>query len=110
MWHYAGCLADALAGAGLDVTLATNAPYETVETINEVLIHSLGTRANVRLPMLLRLPARMASQLDRWARLRRLVRTLQPSVVHVHNPLSKIDFVYYRCLRNMGPRVVYTAH
>ena len=110
MWHYVGCLADALAGAGLDVTLATIAPYEPLESRHEIRVCSIGTAANPRLPLPLRLPARAAGQMERWARLRRLVRTLQPAIVHVHNPLSKLDFLRFRGLRNIGARVVYTAH
>ena len=110
MWHYAGCLADALAGFGLDVTLATIAPHEPVQAAHPFRVRSIGVRPRAGGALPLRMVSRAANQLDRWTRLRRLVRTIAPAVVHVHNPLSKLDFLQFRHLRSMGPRVVYTAH
>lgn len=110
MWHYAGCLSEALAGAGLDVTLATISPYEPLAADHGVGVCSIGTRSNQRSPLPFRLVARAANQLERWKRLHQLVRTLQPAIVHLHNPLSKLDFLHFRHLRHIGPRFAYTAH
>lgn len=110
MWHYAGCLADALSGAGLDITLATISPYEPLKTEHSIRVCSIGTRAHQASSLPVRLVARTVNYLDRGWRLRQLVRALRPEIVHLNNPLSKLDFMTFRRLRSLGPRFVYTAH
>lgn len=110
MWHYAGCLSDALSAAGLDITLATISPHEPLSAEHDVRVCSIGTRSPQASPLPMRLIARAANNLQRSRRLYQLVQTLQPAIVHLNNPLSKLDFFNFRRLRSIGPRFVYTAH
>jgi D-inositol-3-phosphate glycosyltransferase len=110
MWHYAGCLSDALSGAGLDITLATISPHEPLKVEHDVHVCSIGTRSRQASPLPMRLAVRAANHLERSRRLHQLVHALRPAIVHLNNPLSKLDFLNFRRLRSMGPRFVYTAH
>lgn len=110
MWHYASSLARALVDAGLDVTLATIRPFETLEEHAGIRIRSLGTRVDPIPFRPLGWLKRGLSQAERWARLHQLVREVQPEVIHLHNCLGRLDFLGFRYLRALGIPVVLTAH
>jgi glycosyltransferase involved in cell wall biosynthesis len=38
------------------------------------------------------------------------MQTFRPDIVHLHAPLGKLDFLYFRYLRSLGARIFYTAH
>lgn len=108
IWHYATALSQSLVQSGVDVMLATLVPFEDFSR-DGVPVWSLGTRrdyTSVRLAVL----RRLADHVDKLRRLRRAMRTFRPEVVHVHGPIGKLDFVYFRFMKALGARVIYTAH
>jgi D-inositol-3-phosphate glycosyltransferase len=110
MWHYACSLSRALSEAGCEVVLAGTAPYEPVDAGAGVRVVSLGERTVLSPFFLLTWLRRLAIQTARFRRLCILVRQFAPDIVHVHNTIGRLDFLYFRYLKRLGPRVVYTAH
>jgi glycosyltransferase involved in cell wall biosynthesis len=47
---------------------------------------------------------------DKLSRLGGVIRTFQPDVIHVHDPLGKVDGLYFRYLRPRRTRLCYTVH
>ena len=109
MWHYASSLARALMEAGLDVTLATMDPFETLEDHTGIRIRSLGSAAQPSFRPFHWL-RRGLGQVQRWSRLRQIINEVRPDIVHIHNLLGKFDFLGIRYLRTVGIPVVLTAH
>lgn len=110
LWHYACCLSRALGAAGFDVVLAATTPFEVLEGFAAVKVRSIG--AHVR-PMRFRplsLIRRAINQVKKFLQLRRLVLDFRPHVVHLNTPTGKLDFLYFRYLRALGARVVFTVH
>ncbi len=110
IWHYACALAQALAAAGLEVTVCTIYPFEALPGMDRVPIRIIGLRGrrSVWPPQVL--AVRLFEHAGRLARIMQLVREVRPHVVHLHEAMGKLDFVYTRILRAKGCRVVYTAH
>jgi D-inositol-3-phosphate glycosyltransferase len=110
MWHYAVSLSTALARGGFPVTLGTVFPFEELGTSGGADIRAIGVEMppTVRQPM--SLMRRAVGHLDRLNRVRRIVGELRPGVVHLHNAIGTLDFLYFRALRLWSTRVVYTAH
>ena len=109
MWHYALSLSRALVRGGFRVTLGTVFPFEELGH-DGVDIRAIGVLTGPTSSRPLSLLRRALAHLDRLNRLRRTVVELRPGVVHLHNPIGKLDFLYFRLLRFSSARVVYTAH
>jgi glycosyltransferase involved in cell wall biosynthesis len=110
MWHYASSLSRALGEQGLDVTLATIEPFEALGDHAGVRIRSLGVRAAGVGSGAAHWLRRGLGQIDRWKRLRAVIREVRPDLVHLHNLLGKSDFMGLRWLRALGIPLVLTAH
>ncbi len=110
MWHYASSLARALTENGLDVALATLAPFEPLEDHAGIRIRLLGDRPGLAGTPVVSWLQRGMGQAHLWYRLLRIVREVRPDLVHVHNCLGKFDFLGFRGLRLLGIPVVLTAH
>ena len=52
----------------------------------------------------------MFSHLHKLNRLRHIMAKFRPDIVHLHNPIGKLDFIYFRLLKAFGVGVIYTAH
>lgn len=110
MWHYASALARALVDAGLDITLATIRPFETLEDHAGIRMRSLGDRVDAVSFRPLGWLRRGLGQAERWVRLRQIVREVHPEIIHLHNCLGRLDFLGFRALRALGIPLVLTAH
>ncbi len=110
MWHYACSLAKALQSAGAEVALATILPFEPLEDGLDLPVWPLGARAPHARPAAPSLVLRGASHICKVGRLCALTRRFRPDVVHVLNPIGKLDGAYFWAIKAPGARVVYTAH
>lgn len=110
IWHYACALARALAAAGLEVTVGTAYPFEPLAGMDGVSIRIIGSRGRRGVWPPQALAVRLFEHARRLAGIMRLVREVRPHVVHLHEAMGRLDFVYTRILRANGCRVVYTAH
>lgn len=110
MWHYACSLAKALESAGVQVALATVFPFEPVEGCSDLSLWSLGTRAPRTRSAALSVVLRWASHIRKVRQLCAVTQRFQPDVVHVLNPIGKLDFAYFWAVKALGAPVVYTAH
>jgi len=133
-WHYAVKLSGALAEEGLEVGLATLAPFEELPNHSTVPVFPIGKQAPAEVehieqgrtydlnaarlngsrngslvwPHLLSVQ-RFAYHVSKVRQLRKVVRDYRPDIVHVQLPLGKLDFLYFRYFKSLGIRVVYTA-
>src|SRR5215470_12395028 len=110
IWHYVCSLASALASTGVQVALAVPLPFEPIEIVNGIPIWSLGTHtqsATRRRGYALR---RVRSHVDKIKQFRRAIISFRPDIVHLHDRFGLADFVYFKFLRTLGVRIVYTAH
>lgn len=110
IWHYACALARALAAVGLEVTVGTAYPFEALAGMDGVSIRIIGPRGRRGVWPPLALAVRLFDHGRRLAGIMRLVREVRPHIVHLHEAMGRLDFVYMRILRAKGCRVVYTAH
>ena len=110
MWHYAFSLAKALDQANYDATLATVFPFEDLGDKGNVRIRPIGIDTPPSAWRPTRPLQRMASHLAKLHNLWRIMLEFRPDIVHLHNPLGKLDFLYYKLLKVHRARVIYTAH
>ncbi len=108
-WHYAHALSRALIEAGLEVVLATLYPFED-QVGGGVRVWSIGTETPDASWPLSSLLQRVINHVDKLKRLRQIMEEFQPAIVHLHDPLGKLDFLYVKYLKAFGARVVYTAY
>lgn len=110
IWHYACALSKALAATGLHVAMAAPFPIEPIEDADGLPVWPLGTLSGSG-PLLLGGRLRRAvSHAAKVARLRRMIVSFRPDVVHLHDRFGQFDFLYWRFLKRRGVRIVYTAH
>jgi glycosyltransferase involved in cell wall biosynthesis len=109
-WHYTASLAGALARHGLEVRLASVAPFEignAPEGIPILVIdrgvEDTSSRSRDAFRRVIRHVVKIASIV-------RMVRGFRPHVVHLTGGLGKLDFAYLKLLECFGARIVYTAH
>ncbi len=109
-WHYAFVLSKALVQADYQVALATVFPHEDLGDSGGVHLCSIGSDVppGTRQPM--SSARRMIRHFDKLNRLRRTIAGFRPDIVHLHNPLGSLDFLYFRLLKALKVGVVYTAH
>ena len=109
-WHYANMLSSALADEGVDVRLATLFPFEPVPSPRSVPIISMGPKPPVVAWPHLVSAQRALYHVAKMRALHRVILELQPDIVHFQRPLGILDFAYFRRIRGLGPRIVYTIH
>lgn len=111
IWHYACAFSHALAGVGVGVTIATLSPVEPVGAELGVPVRIIGTRAPRRWWPPAVFAKRVMNHAARLAGLLAAVQEYRPDVVHIQDPVSKLDFLYNKLLRSsQGSKIVYTAH
>ena len=110
VWHYTNALAGSLADAGFEVALATLLPFEALGWNRAVRVWPIGTRRTYTSSLRSARLRRALDHADKLRRLRRVIKEYRPRIVHIHAPLGKLDFLYFRYLKTFGARVVYTAH
>jgi glycosyltransferase involved in cell wall biosynthesis len=110
IWHYANALSRSLAEAGLEVVLATLSPFEDLGGDGRVPIWPIGTRRADASNWFLSPVRRLLDHTGKLSRLRRVMIEYRPGIVHMHAPLGKLDFLYFRYWKSLGARVIYTAH
>jgi D-inositol-3-phosphate glycosyltransferase len=109
-WHYACVLSRALADTGCEVALATTVPFEPLEETKSIRVIAIGTRPTPSSFRPLSWLRRALFQFDRFRRLGQAIREFRPDIIHFHNTVGKLDFLYFRWLRLFRRRIVYTAH
>ena len=109
-WHYAHALSGALLAAGLEVVLGTLSPVENLADLDQVRVRIIGVsrRGSTWSPSTL--ARRMLNHVGKLIGLIQVVNEFRPDVVHLHDPVGKLDFLYMRVLRLMGSKIVYTAY
>jgi len=110
IWHYTNALSQVLMESGLKVMLATLLPFEDLKRGGRVPIWPIGTRRAYASNWFSSAFRRLLDHDDRLFRLRRVMMEYRPGIVHLHAPLGKLDFLYFRYLKSLGARVIYTAH
>lgn len=110
IWHYACLLSRALRETGIDVVLATTFPFERLEGIEKVPVWPLSVQGPRRFPLPVDLSRHIVNHANKLVRLSRLIATYRPGIVHFHDRMGQLDFVYLRLLQRAGIRVVFTAH
>ena len=110
MWHYAFSLSKALAQADFQVALATVFPCEDLGDRGDVHLCAISTDAPPSAWQPARLARRVAGHLVKLNNLHRIMADFRPDVVHIHSPLGKLDFFYFKLLKAYTVRVIYTAH
>ena len=109
-WHYTTSMARALAQRGVDVRMAAVFPYEVLEGAEEIPVSIVGRRRDGAPNRPWYAYRRLLEHSEKILGLLRIIREFHPTVVHMHGILGSLDFVYFRLIRLLGARVVYTAH
>lgn len=110
IWHYANSLARALQQIGFDVALATQSPYENLGHLAGGPVYTIGPRMQASPTRMPRTAHKVINHGEKLARLSTLLLTYRPGIVHLHAPLGGFDCGYFRAIRGLGARVIYTAH
>ncbi len=110
MWHYAFTLAKALDQAEYQAALATIFPFEDLGESGNVNLCPIAAEPPPSSSRLARQVGRVMGHLAKLNNIRRIISEFHPDVVHVHNSLGKLDFLYFKLLKAHGARVIYTAH
>ncbi len=109
-WHYVNSLGHALADAGADPHIATVQPYEILPGRNSLPVWPIGPTGIQRTPLATYALRRAGNHATKLLRVRKLVDTLRPDVVHLHGPLGSLDVPFLAHLRARGVGLAYTAH
>lgn len=91
--------------------LTTIFPFEKLDGESRMAVWSMGPAfPRFFSTTALRPFGRGISQITKLLFILGILLRFRPRVVHFHNPVGQFDFAYYKLLRMLGMRVVFTAH
>ena len=109
-WQYTVAFSGGLSEEGVDAALGTVSPWEPVPYCKPVPILSIARRLGAGSGAGRLSPRRFAFHLHKLLGVRKAIEQHRPDIVHFQGPLGKLDFLHFRYIKFLGPRIVFTAH